>query len=70
MAIGLLSMAPAIKTIADKQDIETVIDFIGNTCWNVSRMLTPFEKSPPAFVAKMAGVGLYGVSQWAIVDAS
>jgi hypothetical protein len=70
MTVGLLSMAPAIKTIADKQDRETVIDFIGNTCWNVSRMLTPFEKSPPAFVAKMAGIGLYGVSQWAIVDAS
>ena len=70
MVVGLLSMGPAINTIVEKQDTETVIDFIGNTCWNINKVLTPFEKSPPAFFAKMVAIGLYGVSQWAIVDAT
>jgi hypothetical protein len=56
-------MIPPVYAISKKQDATTVTSFIGNTCWNAHRMLTPFENSPIVFKGKMVCVGLFGVSQ-------
>ncbi len=66
MVLGALSMIPPVYAISKKQDTETVTAFIGNTCWNVHRMLTPFEKAPKVFPAKMVCIGLFGASQVAL----
>lgn len=64
MVLGAVSMIPEGYAISKKQNAERVTVFIGNTCWNVHRMLTPFEKTPKVFPAKMVCVGLFGVSQF------
>jgi hypothetical protein len=64
MMFGAVSMIPAGAAIYKKQDAETVTLFIGKTCWNVNRMVTPFEKTPKVFIAQMTCVGLFGASQF------
>jgi hypothetical protein len=63
MVLGAVSMIPPVYAIAKKQDDKTVTAFIGNTCWNVHRMLTPVENSLFVFKGKMVCIFLFGVSQ-------
>ena len=65
--LGVAGMVPTIAALAEKQDGKTIVTFIGNTFWNVNRILSPFadlQSTPRVYAIKMSMIGLYAVMQW------
>lgn len=51
---------PAIGYIVDKQDAGTIVGFLGNTCFNIGGVLSPWSENEYVLIAIEILIGAYG----------